>query len=79
MTSPQYHSQSLKPWQDPIRLITKKCSVGHIALGGQYLGIRAGQFGFRLGGWIEGQDQNSNLKPNLDAEVAHQNPLQISI
>ena len=53
--------------------------MGHIALGGQYLGIRAGQFGFRLGGWIEGQDQNSNLKPNLDAEVAHQNPLQISI
>ena len=33
-----------------IRLITKKNSVGHIALGGQYLGIDAGQFGFRLGG-----------------------------
>ena len=48
--------------------------MGHIALGGQYLGIDAGQFGFRLGGWIEGQDQNSNLKPNLDAEVANKTP-----
>lgn len=43
--------------------------MGHIALGGQYLGIHAGQFGFRLGGWIEGQDQNYNLKTNLDAQV----------
>lgn len=48
--------------------------MGHIALGGQYLGIHAGQFGFRLGGWMEGQDQNRNLKPNLDAKAPNKTP-----
>ena len=67
-------SSILKTLAGSDKINHKKCSVGHIALGGQYLGIHAGQFGFRLGGWIEGQDQNCNLKPNLDAEVANKTP-----